>query len=75
MTIHEKGLYRIIGFGTAVSFGILGGLIVSMEDFFAGKARLHFSYRTVIGFVSGAVIGWLLWRGIRSWSERNRGGL
>ena len=49
-------------FATALSFGILGAIIASMKDFFGGNSAFHFSFRTIIGFVLGAVAGWLLWK-------------
>jgi len=65
-----KGLWRIIALGTSVSFGILGAIIASMRDFVGGNAVFDFSYRTLIGFGLGALIGWLMWRGLRLWIER-----
>ena len=62
---NEKGLFKVIVYGTALSFGLLGAIIGSMKDFFGGDAAFVFSYRTILGFVVGFVAGWLLWRFIR----------
>ena len=62
---HENGLWRVIIYGTALSFGLLGAIIGSMKDFFGGDAEFVFSIRTIVGFVLGFVVGWLLWRIIR----------
>ena len=68
---HERGLRRVIVVGTTLSFGILGAIIGSMRDFVRGNAVFDFSYRTIIGFGLGAVAGWLLWRVVRLWIERD----
>ena len=62
---HEKGLFRIMTFGTALSFGILGAIIFSMKDFLGGNATFEFSYRTIVAFVLGCLLGWLFWWFIR----------
>ena len=62
---HERGLFRIMTFGTALSFGILGAIIFSMKDFLGGNATFEFSYRTIIAFVLGYLLGWLFWSFIR----------
>jgi hypothetical protein len=67
---HEKALQKVIVLGTALSFGILGGIIASMRDFVGGDATFDFSYRTIIGFALGASAGWLLWRVVRWQSKR-----
>ena len=48
--------------GTALSFGFLGAIALSMNDFFHGNASLRFSYLTIIGFAAGFAIGWLFWK-------------
>ena len=59
---HEKGLFRVIMVGTALSFGILGAIVVSMKDFVGGNATFEFSYKTVVAFVVGCLAGWGFWR-------------
>ena len=49
-------------FSTALSFGFLGAIIASMKGFFGGSVAFHFSFRTLIGFILGAIAGWLLWK-------------
>jgi hypothetical protein len=49
-------------FSTALSFGFLGAVIASMKGFFGGSVAFHFSILTVIGFILGALAGWLLWK-------------
>jgi hypothetical protein len=63
---HEKSLLKVMVFGTAISFGILGAIVASMKGFFHGDATFAFSLRTVIGFVVGCLAGWLFWKFVRS---------
>jgi hypothetical protein len=62
---HEKSLFKVIVFGTAISFGCLGAIIGSMKSFFHGDAAFTFSLRTVVGFVVGSLAGWLFWKIVR----------
>lgn len=62
---HEKGLLNIFVWATALSFGILAAIAFSMKDFIGGNATFEFSYKTVLGFVGGSVVGWLFWRFVR----------
>ena len=59
---HEKTLIKVIIFGTAVSFGVLGAIIASMSGFFHGDASFHFSIGSVASFMLGFVLGWLFWK-------------
>jgi hypothetical protein len=59
---HEKALIKVIVFGTAVSFGVLGTIIASMKGFFHGDASFHFSFASIVGFILGFVVGWLFWK-------------
>jgi NhaP-type Na+/H+ or K+/H+ antiporter len=61
---HEKNLFKVITFASGVSLGALGAIIGSMKDFFHGDAALSFSWRTIVGFVLGFIVGWLPWRWI-----------
>jgi hypothetical protein len=61
---HEKGLFRVVTYGSALSFALLGAIIGSMRDFFHGDAALSFSWRTVVGLIIGFILGWLPWRWI-----------
>ena len=63
---HEKGLFRIMTWGTALSFGILAALAVSMKDFLGGNAAFNFSFWSVAAFAGGCALGWLFWRIILS---------
>jgi NhaP-type Na+/H+ or K+/H+ antiporter len=63
---HNKNLFNIMVFGTAISFGILGAIAFSMKDFFHGDATFSFTYKTIIGFVLGFAVGWVFWRVVRS---------
>ncbi len=74
VSTHEKGLQKVIVVGASLSFAILGAIIGSMKDFIGGNAAFEFSYRTVVGFVAGALVGWLLWRLVRFWIEHARKG-
>ena len=59
---HEKGLYRVMTWGTALSFGILAALAVSMKDFMGGNASFQFSFWSIVAFAAGLGAGWLFWR-------------
>ena len=59
---HEKTLIKVIIFGTAVSFGVLGAIIASMNGFFRGDASFHFSFSSIVGFIVGFLAGWLFWK-------------
>ena len=61
---HEKNLFKVITLASAVSLGALGAIIGSMKDFFHGDAALSLSWRTVVGFVVGFILGWLPWKWI-----------
>ena len=50
---------------TSVSFGLLGAIMVSMRNFFTGNAQFEFSWKTLLGFIAGWVVGWVFWRVIR----------
>jgi hypothetical protein len=61
---HEKTLLKVIIFGTAVSFGVLGAIIASMNGFFHGEVSFHFSIGSIIGFVLGFIAGWAFWKAV-----------
>ena len=64
---HQKGLLRVMIIGTAISFGAMAAIVVSMKDFFRGNAALEFSYKTVVAFVLGCLAGWLFWKAVKRW--------
>ncbi len=64
-------LFNLMTMATALSFGGLAALAASMTDFLGGDASLHFSHRTVIGFVIGAAVGWGLWRVVRFFLKKS----
>ena len=59
---HEKNLIKVIVFSTAVSFGVVGAIMASMNGFFRGEVSFHFSVGSVVGFLSGFVAGWAFWK-------------
>ena len=69
---HQKTLFRVITWGTALSFGILAALAVSMKDFLGGNAAFDFSFLSVVGFVAGVAAGWLFWRFVFSRAARSK---
>ena len=69
---HEKSLFKVFIWGTAISFGILRGLIGSMRNFFAGNAQFQFSVRTIIGLAAGILVGWLFWKFILKRASKKR---
>jgi cytochrome c biogenesis protein CcdA len=62
---HEKSLMRVMIYGTALSFGILGAIIGSIPGFFHGDATFTVSFKTIVGFVLGFIAGWLFWKFVR----------
>lgn len=66
----RKGLINVMVYGTAIAFGGMAAFLVSLRDIRDDPA-LVFSYRTVVGFVVGAVLGWLFWRGVWYLERRN----
>ncbi len=62
---HEAGLWKVLVFATALSFGILLAVMVSMRGFFGGTVSFEFSLKTVVAFAVGFVLGWLFWRIVR----------
>jgi hypothetical protein len=61
-TKHEGTLIKVIVFATAVSFGVLGGIMTSMRGFFHGEVAFHFSFLSIVGFVLGCIAGWTFWK-------------
>jgi hypothetical protein len=59
---HEKSLFRVMTFATALSFAFLGAIIGSMNGFFGGHISFQLSVRTLAGAVLGWLAGWLLWK-------------
>jgi hypothetical protein len=59
---HEKALINVIIFGTAVSFGVLGAIMTSMNGFFHGEVSFHFSVGSLAGFILGFILGWAFWK-------------
>jgi len=59
---HEKSLFKVMIFASALSFGVLGAIIGSMPGFFGGDATFVFSLRTIAGFLVGCFAAWLLWK-------------
>jgi len=59
---HEKTLIKVIVFSTAISFGILGAVIASMNGFFRGEVSFHFGFGSILGFILGFAAGWLFWK-------------
>jgi hypothetical protein len=68
---HEKGLYRVMTWGTALAFGLLAALAVSMKDFLGGNAAFHFSVWSVLAFTGGCAAGLLFWRFIFSKARKS----
>ena len=64
---HEKSLFRVMIIGTALSFGILAAIVVSMKGFIGGNGEFEFSYKTVLAFFLGCFAGWVFWWAVRRW--------
>jgi uncharacterized membrane protein len=61
---NEDDLFKIMTFSTALSFGVVAGLLYSFKDTPEGVAFV-FSLGTVVWFVVGAAAGWAMWRVVR----------
>jgi len=59
---HENTLIKVIVISTAISFGVLGGIMASMKGFFHGEISFHFSLGSIGGFVLGMIAGWAFWK-------------
>ena len=68
---NERDLFKILVAGTAISFGILAAILVSMKGFFGGTVSFEFSIKTLVAFVVGCVIGWLFWRMVRRFMDKS----
>jgi hypothetical protein len=66
---HERSLYRVIVFGTTLSFAVLGAIVGSMKDFFGGNATFVFSSRTFVGLLIGASAGIGFWGIVARWQK------
>jgi hypothetical protein len=64
---HQRRLWKVMVAGTAIGFGVLAAVIVSMKDFVHGDAQFVFSWKTVPAFAVGSGAGWLFWRVVRRW--------
>lgn len=62
---HDEALFRVMVIGTAIAFGALGAIILSMRSFVHGNGEFAFSYKTIVGFVVGAAIGVGFWMIVR----------
>ena len=62
---RQPDLFKVMVFATAISFGILAALIVSMHGFFGGNISFQFSFKTILGFFAGCAAGWFFWWIIR----------
>lgn len=58
---NPPDLFKVMTFATAVSFGVLGAVMVSMHGFFGGDISFEFSFKTIVGFIAGCAAGWVLW--------------
>lgn len=70
---HQQSLYRVIVWATAISFGGMAAFLFSLRHM-RDDPTLEFSYRTVIAFVIGAILGRLFWKGVEHLERKNRGG-
>jgi hypothetical protein len=68
---HESSLFRVMMIGTALSFGALAAIAVSMKDFFGGNAAFQLTWKTPVAFVAGLLAGWGFWRVVRGRMPKN----
>jgi NhaP-type Na+/H+ or K+/H+ antiporter len=69
---NERDLFKIIVVGTAISFGILAAIMVSMKGFFGGNISFEFSLKSLIAFLVGCAAGWLFWWVVKRMMGRPR---
>jgi len=67
---HEQGLFKVMVVATALSFGILAALMVSMSGFFGGSISFEFSRKTILAFFGGCIAGWLFWLVVRQLMQK-----
>jgi putative Mn2+ efflux pump MntP len=69
---HEQRLWKVMVWGTALSFGFLGAIALSMKDFIHGNASFQFSYLTLVGFAVGFAVGWIFWKFVGKRIDRTK---
>lgn len=67
----QKGLLKVMTYSTALAFGGLAAFLCSFRDI-RNDPTLEFSYRTVLAFVVGVLIGILFWKAVEYLARRNR---
>lgn len=56
---NERDFLRIAAFATALSFAMMGAVLVSIRV--SPHVAFIFSFWTVLAFIVGALMGWYLW--------------
>jgi hypothetical protein len=70
---NEDDLLKIMTFSTALSFGVLAGLLYSFKQTPEGIAFV-FSTGSVVFFILGAAAGWGMWRVVRHFVRKKKAG-
>ena len=66
---NQRDLFKIMTISTALAFGVMLGFFCSITEI-RHHFTVAFSIWTVVGFVSGATLGWLFWEIVRRLEER-----
>ena len=68
----QKDLLKVMTYSTALAFGGLAAFLCSFRDI-RNDPTLEFSYKTVVAFVAGVVIGILFWKAVEYLARKNQG--
>jgi hypothetical protein len=67
--LADPKFYRITAFSTALALGCMLAFLFSLRDI-RRDLTFEFSFKTILMFVVGAVIGWGFWAWIRKVTAR-----
>ena len=62
--LADQKFYFITAFSTALALGCMLAFLVSLRDI-RNDLTFEFSYKTILMFIIGAVLGWGFWAFVR----------
>lgn len=67
--LADQKFYYITTFSTALALGCMLAFLVSLRDI-RNDLTFEFSYKTILMFIIGAVLGWGFWAWVRKITAR-----
>jgi hypothetical protein len=67
--LADQKFYYITAFSTALALGCMLAFLVSLRDI-RNDLTFEFSYKTILMFIIGAVLGWGFWAWVRKLTAR-----